>query len=303
MSGSQVLLDYHGQIDLKIIDLLLKKLRNKAEFSNLDTTTRKRVYGVVVECLENIYKNAVTSPPGNQKMLSHILVRKENCTIGIVAGNPVVESAGESLAGKLDRINGLDVAGLKSTYEKIIGGESGGNDNGAGLGLIDMAIKSGNKIGYRFLPLIPGFLYFEIHLSISKYIMRKLIIEKTTSSPKVILDPENKVFLISGESRPPDVREFYNRILSWMEEFGIHLDKTDPGKDPVIFNFNFEYFNSSSGKLILDICKVLARWRMSGFDINIKWHFEKEDTDMLEVGREMSRIVRFPFEFVESGVN
>jgi hypothetical protein len=130
--------------------------------------------------------------------------------------------------------------------------------------------------------------------------MNKLIIDKTSSTPKVILDPEKKIYLISGESRPPDVRDFYNQILSWLEEFCSYLIKSDDKKDPVIFNFDFEYFNSSSGKLILDLCKVLAGMRSKGFNIQVKWHFEKDDVDMHEAGKEMSKIVRFPFEFIES---
>ena len=38
---------------------------------------------------------------------------------------------------------------------------------------------------------------------------------------------------------------------------------------------------------------------LKGLNININWHFEKDDYDMLEAGKEMSRIVKFPFEFVE----
>jgi len=75
----------------------------------------------------------------------------------------------------------------------------------------------------------------------------------------------------------------------------LHLINSDDKEDPVIFNFSFEYFNSASGKFILDICKVLARLRSKGINIIVNWHFEKDDADMLEVGKEMSRIVKFPF--------
>jgi hypothetical protein len=130
--------------------------------------------------------------------------------------------------------------------------------------------------------------------------MRKLIIDPKPSSPRVILDPEKKVFLISGESRPPDVREFYGRILEWLEEFSSYLIKSDDKKEPVIFGFNFEYFNSSSGKLILDICKILASLRLQGINVQVKWHYVNNDDDLLEAGKEMSKIVKFPFEYVES---
>ena len=132
--------------------------------------------------------------------------------------------------------------------------------------------------------------------------MRKLIIDRTSHSPKVILDPEKKIFDISGESRPPDVQEFYNQILSWLDNFSSNLAMMENKKDPIVFNFNFEYFNSSSGKCILDICKVLARLHSKENNININWHYEKDDDDMLLAGKEISRIVKFPFEYIETGV-
>jgi SiaC family regulatory phosphoprotein/Family of unknown function (DUF6272) len=300
MSESGILLDYHGPVDLKVIEFLLKNLSREKEFKALNTITRKRVYAIVVECLENIYKNQIILTSTGPKMNPRISARTENGKIYIVAGNPVSESVKESLVRRLEQVNNPDEAALKTLYEHKINRDSLPWENGAGLGFIYMVLKSENKIGYTFEPLIKGYLYFEIKISLKKNIMRKLIIEKTSSSPKVVLDPENKVYLISGESRPPDVREFYDQILSWLAEFSLYLIKSDDKKDPVEFNFDFEYFNSSSGKLILDICKVLAGLRLKGINIIVKWHYEKEDGDMLEVGKEMSRIVKFPFEYIES---
>jgi len=130
--------------------------------------------------------------------------------------------------------------------------------------------------------------------------MRKLIIDSTSYSPKVVLDPEMKIYEISGESRPPDVREFYDQILTWMDDFSLELAKADAKKEPVTFIFNFGYFNSSSGKLILDICKVLSRMFARGMNVSVNWHYEKDDVDMLSVGQEISRIVKFPFEYTET---
>jgi hypothetical protein len=129
--------------------------------------------------------------------------------------------------------------------------------------------------------------------------VRKLIIAQSSSTPNVVLDPDNLIFQISGESRPPDVRELYDQIITWMDDFSAYLLNQADKKDPVIFNFDFEYFNSSSGKYILDICKVIAGLRAQKININVHWHFEKDDLDMLEAGKEMSKIVRFPFEYIQ----
>ncbi|MDX2443861.1 MAG: DUF1987 domain-containing protein [Bacteroidales bacterium] len=130
--------------------------------------------------------------------------------------------------------------------------------------------------------------------------MNKLIIEQTSNSPKVILDPENRKFEISGESRPENVNELYMPILEWFDTFDRELstDKYLDNKDQLEFNFNFEYFNSISAKFILDIFKKIGKLRTKEDGILVKWHYEKDDEDMLEVGKEMSRLVRFPFDYI-----
>jgi len=303
MPESEIFLDYNGHVDLPVIELLLKKLKKTKEFTALNKTTGKRTYAMFVECLENIYKHSALISSMDKRMQPHVSIRKENDKVIIIAGNPVSIEAKDNLVRKLDQINRLDEAALRAKYEHRINSDSNQENNGAGLGFIFMASKSGNRISYSFNPLNDDYLYFEIQISINKYIMRKLIIEQTSSSPKVILDPDKKIYLISGESRPPDVREFYDQIISWLDDFSLYLLKPEGKKDPVTFNFKFEYFNSSSGKLILDICKILAGLRSKGINIIVNWHFEKDDVDMLEVGKEMSKIVRFPFEYIEDRTN
>lgn len=123
--------------------------------------------------------------------------------------------------------------------------------------------------------------------------MRKLIVDQTTYSPKVVLDPEINKYEISGESRPPNVNAFYSSILKWFDDYSQH-----PDNESIIFNLDFEYFNSSSAKYILDLCKKIADVRSKGKNITVKWHYEDDDTDMLETGREMSKMARLPFEFI-----
>lgn len=133
--------------------------------------------------------------------------------------------------------------------------------------------------------------------------MRKLVIDKTNTTPLVILDPETRIYKISGESRPSDVREFYDQVILWLDDFTMYLINSKDIENPVIFIFNLVYFNSSSAKLILDICKSLASLRLKGFNVTVNWHYEEEDLDMLEVGKEMSRIVKCPFEYIEVKLN
>lgn len=126
--------------------------------------------------------------------------------------------------------------------------------------------------------------------------MEKLILEPTTNSPRIILDPGENAFELSGESRPENVRNFYMPVLEWLEQFASEF------KGSATFKFNFEYFNSTSAKYILDIFKLLHSIHEAGNEIHVKWHYEEDDEDMYEVGQEMSRMSGLEFDYIEEEV-
>ena len=302
MSETGKFLEYSGQVDYKMIDQLLKKLKKSQEFINLDKTTGKRIYAILVECLENIAKHSVKKSAVDIKIQPTILVRKLNDKIVIKASNPVAIDKTGDLIRRLNQVNYLEEKVLSTLYENKINKVSDQEGNGAGLGFMLMKLKSGNKITYKFTRIDNDYTYFELKISVNEYLMRKLIINQTANSPKVILDPDKKIFEISGESRPPDVPVFYDEILRWMDDYTQHITKTLDSRDPVEFNLDFEYFNSSSAKYILDFCKQLAQVRSKGKEVTVRWHYEDDDMDMLEVGREMSRMAKVPFEYIRKDI-
>jgi len=303
MLESGKFLDYSGPVDYKIIDRLLGDLKKTKEFKSLPGMVAKRTYSILVECLENIAKHSIKESLSGIKKQPFIYALDQNDKIIIKTGNIVPDDKITRLVKKINHINLLDTEALIRLYEEHINREVMPDENGAELGFIIMKYKSGNKVEYNFTSIASNLSDFEIQISINKNIMRKLIIEQTTNSPKVNFDPERNLFEISGESRPPDVAGFYTEILNWFDDYSSFLSKSQAGKEPVVFNLDFEYFNSSSAKYILDFCKQIAAVRSKGKEIGVKWHYEKDDNDMLEVGKEMSRIAKVPFEYNLKDIN
>ena len=132
--------------------------------------------------------------------------------------------------------------------------------------------------------------------------MEKLIIEPTANSPRILLDSEERNFEFSGESRPENVRKFYLPVLEWMEAYTAGVEGLEEDQRPSGLKcmFNFEYFNSTSAKYILDIFKSLNAIHALGIGLDIKWLYEEDDEDMLEVGQEMSRMSKLEFEYIIS---
>ena len=134
--------------------------------------------------------------------------------------------------------------------------------------------------------------------------MEKLIIDATLNTPSVILDPEKNLFQFTGESRPENVRNFYIPVLEWLENYTSEVASQDKENKSRAheFHFNFEYFNSTSAKYILDLFKTLSNLHSEGINVLVYWHYEEDDEDMLEVGKEMSRMSKLNFEYVKTEV-
>jgi len=122
--------------------------------------------------------------------------------------------------------------------------------------------------------------------------METLIIEQTEDSPRVVLDPVDKVFEISGKSLPEDVLEFYQPILDWLNTYREEPDSK------TIFNARLIYFNTASSKLIMDIFLIFEEMVEEGHEVLIRWHSQKTDEDMQEAGKEFEDMIAVPFEHV-----
>jgi hypothetical protein len=168
MTVPGIFLDYRGPIDFSVIDSLLLKLKNTKEFEDLHITTRKRTYSLIVECIENICKHSALKMSADKMVQPHILVMNEESKIIITAGNPIYSEKKEKITNRLDSVNSMTVEELKKLHEARINIRPEKGENGAGLGFICMAFKSGSKLLYNFDQLPSGYLYFEMQISINK---------------------------------------------------------------------------------------------------------------------------------------
>ena len=168
MTVSGIFIDYHGPVDSPVINSLLMDLKNNREYQELFTTIRKRTYSLIVESIENIYKHSALKSSADLALQPKIFVRNEKDQITIMTGNPILEEKKNKLIKRLDYVNSLDCDELRKLHETRINKESVAGSNGAGLGLICIAFKSGHKLIYSFKPLISGYSYFELKISLNK---------------------------------------------------------------------------------------------------------------------------------------
>ncbi len=123
--------------------------------------------------------------------------------------------------------------------------------------------------------------------------MERLFIEDTEDTPFVLLDPENKTFVFAKKSLPENAFQFYQPIISWLEDYFLYYDQE------AVFTFKFDYFNTSSAKQLLKILNILEEQFLKGKKIKIQWFHLPEDDDMKTSGQRFALICRITFEIIE----
>jgi len=168
MSNSTTLVDFEGAITFGTIEMLLNHLRDNAVFDELPKPVRKRLYGIFVESIDNIYKYGagVSRKKSAAAYLPKVSVKKEKNEVVLSTSNLILENLVEDLKFKIDRVNQLDMEGLKSLYEEVINKESDSRDTGAGLGLITIAMRTCGDIRYSFHSVDEEHAYFNMQLTL-----------------------------------------------------------------------------------------------------------------------------------------
>jgi len=132
--------------------------------------------------------------------------------------------------------------------------------------------------------------------------MDALIIEPTEFTPEIIMDPSTNRYEMSGESRPENAGKFYVQVLEWLDKYHSlrywRDNKFEDKSSELVFEFRFEYFNSTSAKFILDMLIKLETFRKDGINIQVRWYYDELDIDMKESGEEFAKMTGIPFEFI-----
>ena len=131
--------------------------------------------------------------------------------------------------------------------------------------------------------------------------MEVIDIKATDHTPKVILDHNNNILEISGDSRPENAGKFYAPIIKWLDDYNKYIywrKEQGTSVESITFTFNLEYFNSTSAKFLLDVFQQLKEFNKETELFKVKWHYDEKDTDMKESGEEFELMVEMKFEYI-----
>ena len=147
---STMLFAYRGAYQESLTEEILGISENTiAGYEQLPKVNRK-VSFLLVECLQNVLKHSDQTSPEERNVEPLFSFRSIRDSFYINSVNRIKEDERESLEAALSKLNSLDRNELKSLYTELLQNNELSHKGGAGLGLIQIARKSGQPLSFGF---------------------------------------------------------------------------------------------------------------------------------------------------------
>jgi len=169
-----VILFYKGNVDSDVINHVLDTVEDKMVAGNEQAKLRKKVYNILVESLQNLYHHVDKVPDDFEDQTSEkfglLVVKKVEGGYKIITGNFVNGENVEKLEEKIKRINRSSHEEIKELYKFILNHQRISAKGGGGLGLVDIARKTGNKLEYTIKEYDDKYFFFYLDILVNEEI-------------------------------------------------------------------------------------------------------------------------------------
>lgn len=165
---------FRGSINVDLVDHVLSSTHAKLESVENNVGVRKKVHLVLVECLQNLCKqvenlNQDENDIGEyDKTAASFVIKTDLDGYYISTANFIANKNVFGLNNRLTEINNCTRAELKALYNKILTNKSYTTQGGAGLGFVDILLKTNNKLDFTFEKVDDNFSFFCINVTVNK---------------------------------------------------------------------------------------------------------------------------------------
>ena len=174
MERDDVLIAFKGSITSELLTSILQIMETKMEDLHEAPRTKKKVFNVLVECLQNLYHHIDdfevqgTAEEVSEKKSAIFSISRTVESYNIVTGNFVSNENVTNLTNKINKINDLSRDELKAYYKQVLNNGEISEKGGGGLGFIDIAKKSGEKLVYNIREIDESYSFFTLTVKISQ---------------------------------------------------------------------------------------------------------------------------------------
>jgi len=164
-----IVIEYKGEITSDLITNLLEVFESKIDEIEVPSKIRKKLYNVLVEGLQNLYHHAIVGPAKEDegKVIGAIILAYKDGQFTFTTGNYTLSENKKKLIDRIEQINSLSKDELKQLYKMILNNKEFSEKGGGGLGMIDIARKTGNKLLYQFYDYNNEIIFYQITTNIN----------------------------------------------------------------------------------------------------------------------------------------
>ncbi|NBC82385.1 MAG: hypothetical protein GVY19_03290 [Bacteroidetes bacterium] len=167
MVSSGFPLVYKGKLSHQIMRLFTSMAENKISEKCKDVAVQKRVFHVIVELAQNITKHSDDFDKDGIGNGVFVVGEKQDFYY-VITGNIIKSERVNTLQEHIDRLNTMTKEELDNLHRTQMKEGELSAKGGAGLGLIDLVRKTGEKLVYNFEELENKKRFFIVKVSISK---------------------------------------------------------------------------------------------------------------------------------------
>lgn len=160
--------DYMGRVEDEDVTDILSAIERILKDRNESPKLFKKIFNVLIELVQNLHHHGEVPSDFDvsYEKFGVLILRDEGTQYRICAGNFIKIDGLRLIRDRIDQINTLSSTETQSLYRIILGNDQFSGKGGGGLGMVDIARKSGNNMEYQFFEYNPNFLFLAIDVII-----------------------------------------------------------------------------------------------------------------------------------------
>ena len=157
---------YVGQFNHTITKVFTALTTDETEKQKEAKNVQRTLHHTMIEILQNMTKHSNNMFHDISMGKGLFMLGKKNDAYHVITANVVDNEQEQMLKDSIDSLNSSSKEELKAMYKKQLREGKISGKGGAGLGLIDIARKTGNPLDYMFFPADNKNKYFVLKVSV-----------------------------------------------------------------------------------------------------------------------------------------
>ena len=170
MQEREITLVYEGEITHQITKAFTSLAEMEMAKEEEESTVQRKVFHVMVECLQNVSKHADTPGLADYRYAGRgiFLVSRGENRYHVISGNLIEREKAVRLQENLEALNKMSKEELSTLYKSKMREGALSDKGGAGLGFIDIIRKTGNPLEFHFMDIDETHQFFVLTSTVSR---------------------------------------------------------------------------------------------------------------------------------------